>query len=202
MDDMFWASKLHFHMTGVQFYNFPYTFGYLFALGVYAQQESKGESFHQAYVDLLRDTGRMTAEHVVEKHLAMSIEDPDFWRGECARGLTKLCSACLRASEPEPLPPKAPLRPVGTRQPLRVSVSQTHPVLLQAPSALSNARWISLNVRLRPLACERFTRERSGMHKNFQRSIRLGFLAAKTPAQVHGALLMACMLNSCNVHFA
>ena len=41
MDDMFWATKLHFHMTGVQFYNFPYTFGYLFALGVYAQQESK-----------------------------------------------------------------------------------------------------------------------------------------------------------------
>jgi len=38
MDEMFWASKLHFHMTGVQFYNFPYTFGYLFALGVYAQQ--------------------------------------------------------------------------------------------------------------------------------------------------------------------
>ena len=38
MDDMFWATKLHFHMTGVQFYNFPYTFGYLFALGVYAQQ--------------------------------------------------------------------------------------------------------------------------------------------------------------------
>jgi hypothetical protein len=47
-----------------QFYNFPYTFGYLFALGVYAQQEAKGEKFHGAYVDLLRDTGRMTAEEV------------------------------------------------------------------------------------------------------------------------------------------
>jgi len=81
MDDMFWATKLHFHMTGVQFYNFPYTFGYLFALGVYAQQESKGADFHQAYVDLLRDTGRMSAEDVVQKHLGCSIEDPDFWRG-------------------------------------------------------------------------------------------------------------------------
>ena len=46
VDDMFWASKLHFHMTGVEFYNFPYTFGYLFALGVYAQQETKGADFH------------------------------------------------------------------------------------------------------------------------------------------------------------
>jgi len=81
MDDMFWATKLHFHMTGVQFYNFPYTFGYLFALGVYAQQESKGADFHQAYVDLLRDTGRMSAEAVVQKHLGCSIEDPEFWRG-------------------------------------------------------------------------------------------------------------------------
>jgi oligoendopeptidase F len=34
MDPMFWASKLHFYMTSPQFYNFPYTFGYLFALGV------------------------------------------------------------------------------------------------------------------------------------------------------------------------
>jgi oligoendopeptidase F len=68
-------------MTGVEFYNFPYTFGYLFALGVYAQQETKGADFHQAYVDLLRDTGRMTAEEVVQKHLGCSIEDPEFWRG-------------------------------------------------------------------------------------------------------------------------
>ncbi|WP_240620148.1 M3 family oligoendopeptidase, partial [Peribacillus acanthi] len=29
----FWASKLHFYITGVPFYNFPYTFGFLFSLG-------------------------------------------------------------------------------------------------------------------------------------------------------------------------
>jgi len=80
-DPMFWATKLHFSITGAQFYNFPYSFGYLFALGVYAQQESKGADFHQAYVDLLRDTGRMTAEECVQKHLGVSIEDPEFWRG-------------------------------------------------------------------------------------------------------------------------
>ena len=80
-DDMFWASKMHFHITGVSFYNFPYTFGYMFALGVYAQQEEKGEDFYKSYVALLRDTGRMTAEEVVQKHLGVSIEDPEFWRG-------------------------------------------------------------------------------------------------------------------------
>ncbi|HEU4638941.1 MAG TPA: M3 family metallopeptidase, partial [Candidatus Binatia bacterium] len=28
-DPYFWASKLHFYITGITFYNFPYTFGYL-----------------------------------------------------------------------------------------------------------------------------------------------------------------------------
>ena len=34
-DAMFWASKLHFHIAELSFYNFPYLFGYLFSLGVY-----------------------------------------------------------------------------------------------------------------------------------------------------------------------
>lgn len=42
MDPMFWASKLHFHLTGTEFYNFPYSFGYLFALGVCARREELG----------------------------------------------------------------------------------------------------------------------------------------------------------------
>ena len=81
MDPMFWASKLHFYMTSPQFYNFPYTFGYLFALGVYAHGESLGEGagFHEQYVALLRDTGRMTAEELVERHLGVSISEPEFW---------------------------------------------------------------------------------------------------------------------------
>eukprot|EP00238_Polyblepharides_amylifera_P008418 CAMPEP_0196592824 /NCGR_PEP_ID=MMETSP1081-20130531/73902_1 /TAXON_ID=36882 /ORGANISM="Pyramimonas amylifera, Strain CCMP720" /LENGTH=692 /DNA_ID=CAMNT_0041916629 /DNA_START=117 /DNA_END=2195 /DNA_ORIENTATION=- len=81
MDSMFWASKLHFHLTSIQFYNFPYTFGYLFSLGVYAQQDIMGEGFKDAYVNLLRDTGSMTAEEVVMKHLGANIEEVEFWRG-------------------------------------------------------------------------------------------------------------------------
>jgi oligoendopeptidase F len=79
-DEMFWASKLHFSMASVSFYNFPYTFGYLFALGVYAQRERFGAGFYKAYVDLLRDTGRMTVEEVAAKHLGVDLTRPDFWR--------------------------------------------------------------------------------------------------------------------------
>ena len=38
---MFWAAKLHFYNTGVPFYNFPYTFGYFFSLGIYARALKK-----------------------------------------------------------------------------------------------------------------------------------------------------------------
>ncbi len=78
-DSMFWASKLHFSISGFGFYNYPYLFGYLFSLGIYAQRERFGESFEQRYRDILRDTGSMTAEALVQKHLDQDITQPAFW---------------------------------------------------------------------------------------------------------------------------
>ncbi|MCH9031257.1 MAG: M3 family oligoendopeptidase [candidate division Zixibacteria bacterium] len=77
---LFWASKLHFHMTDVPFYNFPYTFGFLFANGVYALAKERGPQFADQYRALLEDTGSMTAEDVAKKHLGVDIGEPDFWR--------------------------------------------------------------------------------------------------------------------------
>ncbi|WP_461538625.1 M3 family oligoendopeptidase [Spongorhabdus nitratireducens] len=76
---MFWATKLHFSLTGLSFYNYPYLFGYLFSLGVYAQKERLGAEFSKAYVALLRDTGTMTAEELIQKHLGRDIRQPEFW---------------------------------------------------------------------------------------------------------------------------
>jgi hypothetical protein len=39
---LFWCSKLHFYATDAPFYNFPYTFGFLFSQGVYAQAIERG----------------------------------------------------------------------------------------------------------------------------------------------------------------
>ncbi len=38
----FWAAKLHFYIDDVPFYNFPYTFGYLFSQGIYARAKEVG----------------------------------------------------------------------------------------------------------------------------------------------------------------
>lgn len=79
-DTMFWASKLHFSSVGAGFYNYPYTFGYLFALGLYARRKERGEAFNETYLAILRDTGRMTAEDLIQKHLGEDIQSPEFWQ--------------------------------------------------------------------------------------------------------------------------
>ncbi|MFM4857046.1 M3 family oligoendopeptidase [Aeromonas hydrophila] len=79
-DELFWASKGHFSIAELGFYNYPYLFGYLFSLGLYAQQARAGREFVHAYRELLRDTGRMSAEDLVEKHLGVDIREPAFWQ--------------------------------------------------------------------------------------------------------------------------
>ncbi|MOA31644.1 hypothetical protein D3C78_1528120 [compost metagenome] len=76
----FWASKLHFYITDVPFYNFPYTFGYMFSTGIYALAQREGAEFADKYDALLRDTGRMTVEELAAKHLNVDLTKPDFWR--------------------------------------------------------------------------------------------------------------------------
>ena len=83
-DPLFWASKLHFYISGLSFYNFPYLFGYLFSLGVYARRESFGDEFFPRYKALLMDTGRMTTEDLAAKHLDVDLTQPDFWRDTLA----------------------------------------------------------------------------------------------------------------------
>lgn len=77
---IFWASKLHFHITDVPFYNFPYTFGYLFSLGIYAYAKSDKKNFANFYDALLKDTGRMKVEELAKIHLNVDLEQPEFWQ--------------------------------------------------------------------------------------------------------------------------
>ncbi|WP_447732210.1 M3 family oligoendopeptidase [Aeromonas veronii] len=86
---MFWAAKAHFSIAGLGFYNYPYLFGYLFSLGVYQQLMSRKaageEGIAETYRALLRDTGRMSAEDLVAKHLGQDIREAAFWQGSLAQ---------------------------------------------------------------------------------------------------------------------
>jgi oligoendopeptidase F len=78
-DPMFWANKLHFSISGLGFYNYPYLFGYLFSLGIYGQKDKFGEKFNGLYNEILKDTGSMMAEDLIQKHLGQDIEKAGFW---------------------------------------------------------------------------------------------------------------------------
>lgn len=74
-----WIWTPHYYMTQSPFYNFPYTFGYLFALSIFAKAKEKGKEFEKDYLNLLRDSGSMSAEDLVMKHLGEDITSEAFW---------------------------------------------------------------------------------------------------------------------------
>ena len=76
----FWAAKLHFFIDEVPFYNFPYTFGYLFSLGIYAKASQHADGFEDQYIALLRDTASMTTEELAKKHLDTDLHQATFWQ--------------------------------------------------------------------------------------------------------------------------
>lgn len=71
-----WAVKGHYY--GSAFYNFPYMFGFLFGLGLYAQYEQDPERFRAAYDDLLSQTGMANATELAQR-FGLDIESEAFW---------------------------------------------------------------------------------------------------------------------------
>lgn len=78
-DPMFWAYKMHFFITGVSFYNFPYVFGYLLSQALFARFKAEGAAFLPRYEAFLSMTGSATCEEVVKQSLGEDITQPEFW---------------------------------------------------------------------------------------------------------------------------
>ena len=79
MHPYMWACKSHYYSTGVHFYNFPYAFGQLFAVGVYALYEQQGADFLPTYEKLLRSAGSGTVREVAAG-VGIDVADVNFWR--------------------------------------------------------------------------------------------------------------------------
>ena len=74
-----WAVKGHYYSTARSFYNFPYMFGLLFGLGLYARYQHDPEGFKDGYDDLLSSTGLADARTLAAR-FGIAIDTPDFWR--------------------------------------------------------------------------------------------------------------------------
>lgn len=79
----FWAAKLHFYFSHQCFYNFPYTFGFLFSNGIYELRNTL-DDFESNYIALLEDTGSMTVETLAKKYLNVDLTKPEFWEKSLA----------------------------------------------------------------------------------------------------------------------
>lgn len=71
-----WAVKGHYY--GPTFYNYPYTFGLLFGLGLYACYQREPDRFRQQYDELLSTAGMADAA-TLARHFAIDIHDVGFW---------------------------------------------------------------------------------------------------------------------------
>ena len=78
-DPMFWGYKMHFFISGISFYNFPYVFGYLLSQALFARFKVEGASFLPRYEAFLSMTGSATCEEVVKQTLGEDLTNPNFW---------------------------------------------------------------------------------------------------------------------------
>ncbi|MBI4788446.1 MAG: M3 family oligoendopeptidase [Chloroflexi bacterium] len=72
-----WAVKQHYYQTS--FYNYPYMFGLLFGLGLYARFLDDAEKFKAGYDELLSSTGMADAAELASQ-FGIDTRKPDFWR--------------------------------------------------------------------------------------------------------------------------
>ena len=73
-----WMNKVHYYIPDMDFYNFPYAFGLLFAKGLYAKYQEMGDSFVPKLNELLSSTGKMPVVEVA-KLLGVDVTDKAFW---------------------------------------------------------------------------------------------------------------------------
>ncbi len=75
-----WAVKPHYFTP---FYNWPYTFGLLFGIGLYAKYTEDPERFRGGYDDLLAATGMADAADLTAR-FGFDVRDPEFWASSLA----------------------------------------------------------------------------------------------------------------------
>ena len=73
-----WAVKSHYYSAGRSYYNYPYMFGLLFSLGLYARYQQDPKTFKQGYDDLLSSTGMADAATLAAR-FGIDLRTEAFW---------------------------------------------------------------------------------------------------------------------------
>ena len=74
-----WAVKAHYYSASRSFYNYPYMFGLLFGLGLYARYREDPDAFRAGYDDLLSRTG-MAEPAALAASFGIELGAQAFWQ--------------------------------------------------------------------------------------------------------------------------
>ena len=94
MHPYMWACKGHYYSSGLSFYNFPYAFGNLFAVGLYNMFLEEGASFVPKYKAMLKATPTCTIEEAGAM-VGVNLSDKKFWEGSLkliAKDIEEFCA--------------------------------------------------------------------------------------------------------------
>jgi pepF/M3 family oligoendopeptidase len=75
-----WAALPHFYSVDVAFMNYPYSFGLLFSLGLFAVYERDSRRFTDAFDEVLALTGLLDPATLAGR-VGIDLRSPDFWHG-------------------------------------------------------------------------------------------------------------------------
>lgn len=93
MHPYMWACKGHYYSEGLSFYNFPYAFGNLFAVGLYSLFLKEGEAFVTKYKAMLAATPCCTVEEAGAM-LGLDLTSKEFWQESLAQIAKKVELFC------------------------------------------------------------------------------------------------------------
>jgi pepF/M3 family oligoendopeptidase len=89
-----WAAKPHYYTS--TFYNWPYTFGLLFGLGLYARYREEPDRFRSSYDDLLSSCGLGSARDLASR-FGIDVADEVFWTASLDVIRTRIDDFCALA---------------------------------------------------------------------------------------------------------
>lgn len=92
-----WAVKPHYYSRS--YYSWPYTFGLLFGLGLYARYVDDPEAFRSGYDDLLSSTGLGAAAELAAR-FAIDVRSEAFWASSLAVLRDHIDDFCTLAARP------------------------------------------------------------------------------------------------------
>lgn len=94
MHPSMWIVKPHYYIPNFHYYNFPYAFGLLFALGLNRLYEKEPAGFAARYAAMLGKTCSSDVEQAAAE-MNIDLADPAFWSlaaGELERYADLFCS--------------------------------------------------------------------------------------------------------------